>query len=180
MFDHPENLKIYLLDEIIFQYKLLIAGLLGWIIKLREKRNNPLKLIIMSATLRIKDFTENRRLFKIPPPVVNVESRQFPVTIHFNRRTEEDYMKEAFRKTVKIHLNLPEGGILVFVTGQQEVYQLVNKLKKKFPFKQSKKKVEMKRNEKDEGDKRKKVRKWEHLRTLIFKNYKHILLPTLT
>lgn len=89
-------------------------------------------------------------------------------------------MKEAFRKTVKIHLNLPEGGILVFVTGQQEVYQLVNKLKKKFPFKQSKKKVEMKRNEKDEGDKRKKVRKWEHLRTLIFKNYKHILLPTLT
>lgn len=32
----------------------------------------PLKLIIMSATLRVEDFTENENLFKIPPPVINV------------------------------------------------------------------------------------------------------------
>jgi ATP-dependent RNA helicase DHX37/DHR1 len=40
----------------------------------------------MSATLRVTDFTENARLFRSgPPPVINVESRQFPVTIHFNK-----------------------------------------------------------------------------------------------
>lgn len=32
----------------------------------------PLKLIIMSATLKDTDFTENKRLFPEPPPVVKV------------------------------------------------------------------------------------------------------------
>lgn len=53
--------------------------------------------------------------------IKQIESRQFPVTIHFNKHTHSDYLKEAYRKTVKIHTRLPEGGILVFVTGQQEV-----------------------------------------------------------
>ncbi|CAJ0829921.1 13251_t:CDS:10 [Entrophospora sp. SA101] len=39
----------------------------------------PLKIIIMSATLRISDFTENKTLFKIPPPIINVNTRQYPV-----------------------------------------------------------------------------------------------------
>ncbi len=58
----------------------------------------PLKLIIMSATLRVSDFTENRRLFATPPPVVKVEGRQFPVSVHFAKKTElMDYVGEAFR-----------------------------------------------------------------------------------
>ena len=55
---------------------------------------------------------------------------------HFNRRTpigEGEYVNEAFRKVCKIHRTLPDGGILVFVTGQQEVNVLVQKLKRLFP-----------------------------------------------
>ncbi|GJQ81320.1 putative ATP-dependent helicase [Trypoxylus dichotomus] len=117
-------------------YTDVLIGMLSRIVPLRQKRNNPLKLIIMSATLRIQDFTENRRLFKVAPPVINVEARQFPVTVHFNRRTNENYLKEALRKTSKIHTTLPEGGILVFVTGQREVNHLVQKLRSMFPLKQ--------------------------------------------
>ena len=36
------------------------------------QKGNPLKLIIMSATLRVEDFTENERLFKVTPPVLKV------------------------------------------------------------------------------------------------------------
>lgn len=54
----------------------------------------------MSATLRVQDFTENTRLFKQIPPIVNVESRQFPVTIHFNKNTFQDYLAEAYRKVI--------------------------------------------------------------------------------
>lgn len=43
------------------------------------------QVIVMSATLRVTDFTQNEKLFKRPPPVINVQARQFPVTIHFNR-----------------------------------------------------------------------------------------------
>ena len=38
-----------------------------------------------------------------------------------------------YRKNCKIHNRLPEGGILIFVTGQQEVNVLCNKLRKTFP-----------------------------------------------
>ena len=30
--------------------------------------------------------------------MVNVESRQFPVTVHFNKKTEENYLEEAYKK----------------------------------------------------------------------------------
>ena len=33
---------------------------------------HPLKLIIMSATLRTEDFVANKRLFPSPPPVLQV------------------------------------------------------------------------------------------------------------
>lgn len=39
--------------------------------------------------------------------------------------------KAAFEKTCKIHYKLPAGGILVFLTGKQEVLRMVNKLKQK-------------------------------------------------
>ncbi|XP_026314170.1 probable ATP-dependent RNA helicase kurz [Hyposmocoma kahamanoa] len=115
-------------------YTDILIGLLSRIVPLRRKRGNPLRLIIMSATLRVEDFTENSRLFKEPPPLIKIDSRQFPVTVHFNKHTYNNYLKEAFKKTVKIHTRLPEGGILIFVTGQHEVRYLVRKLKSSFPY----------------------------------------------
>lgn len=74
------------------------------------QKGMPMKLLVMSATLRVEDFTENQKLFRVPPPVIKVDSRQFPVTIHFNKRTPlEDYTGEVFHKTCKIHRMLPPG-----------------------------------------------------------------------
>ena len=112
----------------------ILMGLLSRIVPMRKSQGKQLKLVIMSATLRVEDFTGNARLFPSPPPVVTVESRQFPVTVHFNKRTPEDYLNEAFRKVCKIHRTLPPGGILVFVTGQAEVHGLCKKLKRTFPY----------------------------------------------
>ncbi|XP_035773239.1 probable ATP-dependent RNA helicase kurz [Anopheles albimanus] len=115
-------------------YTDILMGLLSRIVRLRAKRGtNPLRLIIMSATLRVCDFTENRKLFLDTPPVINIDSRQYPVTVHFSKTTPADYLREAFLKTVKIHTRLPEGGILIFLTGQKEVNTMVRKLRKMFP-----------------------------------------------
>merc|ERR1712217_105896 len=84
----------------------------------------PLRLVIMSATLRLCDFTENKTLFPSPPPVMRIDARTFPVTAHFARRTEDDYIKAAHRTVLQIHRQLPPGAILVFVTGKQEVHRL--------------------------------------------------------
>jgi ATP-dependent RNA helicase DHX37/DHR1 len=89
----------------------------------------------MSATLRVSDFAENRTLFPTPPPVINVAARQHPVTIHFNRRTFSDYVTEAVKKATKIHTRLPPGGILIFLTGQNEITGVCRKLEAKFGVK---------------------------------------------
>ncbi|XP_028271001.1 putative ATP-dependent RNA helicase DHX37 [Parambassis ranga] len=116
-------------------YTDILIGLLSRIVPLRNKKGMPMKLLIMSATLRVEDFTDNQKLFRTPPPVIKVDARQFPVTIHFNKRTPlEDYTGEAFHKTCKIHRMLPPGGILVFLTGQAEVHTLCRKLRNAFPF----------------------------------------------
>ncbi|CCE64108.1 hypothetical protein TPHA_0G02710 [Tetrapisispora phaffii CBS 4417] len=119
----------------------ILIGMLSRAVKLRAAEHaknstdfKKLKLIIMSATLRVSDFSENKTLFDHSPPVVNVAARQFPVAVHFNRRTPYDYADEAFRKTCKIHRKLPPGAILIFMTGQQEITQMVTKLRKEFPF----------------------------------------------
>lgn len=79
------------------------------------QKGMPMKLLIMSATLRVEDFTENLKLFRTPPPVMKIDARQFPVTIHFNKRTPlEDYTGEAFHKTCKIHRMLPPGILTMF------------------------------------------------------------------
>lgn len=116
----------------------ILIGMLSRVIKLRaelakeDPSVKPLKLIIMSATLRIDDMTKNPVLFSTPPPVIEVEGRQHPVTIHFARKTRHDYVEEAFRKISRGHKKLPPGGFLVFLTGQNEIVELSKKLKEAF------------------------------------------------
>ena len=71
----------------------------------------------MSATLRIDDFTKNKYLLPQKINVINVQARQFPVNVYFNKATPDDYLDGALKKVIKIHKNLPFGDILVFLTG---------------------------------------------------------------
>ncbi|RAH63395.1 DEAH-box RNA helicase [Aspergillus piperis CBS 112811] len=117
----------------------ILIGMVSRIVDLRKAMQEedpsvkPLKLVVMSATLRISDFTQNPNLFRQgPPPLVQAQGRQYPVTIHFSRRTNRDYIEEAFRKVSRGHRKLPPGGMLVFMTGQNEIRQLSKRLKQAF------------------------------------------------
>lgn len=125
----------------------VLIGVLSRIVRLRLKtwreqrekpetasvpKTYPLRLIIMSATLRVTDFTLNTTLFSDPPPVITIGARQFPVVVHFNRKTTADYITEAYKKASKIHTRLPPGGILIFLTGQLEIMTLCKKLQTKY------------------------------------------------
>ncbi|PCH40127.1 nucleoside triphosphate hydrolase protein [Wolfiporia cocos MD-104 SS10] len=117
----------------------ILIGVLSRVVRLREemwiKKQDgvkPLRLIIMSATLRVSDFAENKTLFATPPPIIDVPARQHPVTVHFSRRTSSDYVTEAIRKASKIHARLPPGGILIFLTGQNEIAGVCRKLEARY------------------------------------------------
>lgn len=117
----------------------VLIGLLSVALPLRQQASEepgstiqPLRLVIMSATLRVQDFTDNPRLFATTrPAVVQVPGRTFPVTIHHAKHTAlDDYEDAALQKIVKIHRKLPAGGILVFLTGKQEILRMVRRLEK--------------------------------------------------
>ncbi|KAF2478866.1 P-loop containing nucleoside triphosphate hydrolase protein [Neohortaea acidophila] len=114
----------------------LLIGLLSRIVPQRAElaleqpeKYCPLKLIIMSATLRVDDFLSNERLFPtVKPPVLEVEGRQYSVTEHFSRKTKRDYVEEMIDKVARGHRKLPPGAMLVFLTGQQEITFVAKKL----------------------------------------------------
>lgn len=136
------NYSVIIIDEAHERsvFSDILIGLLSRIVPLRRKKGNPLKLIIMSATLRVNDFIDNKYLFKISPPVITIESRQYPVVTKFARNTPDDFLDAAYKKVYKIHTKtLKEGisnkdrGILVFVTSQMDIKILCHRLKKKLP-----------------------------------------------
>jgi ATP-dependent RNA helicase DHX37/DHR1 len=50
------------------------------------------------------------------------------VATHFSKVTKDDYVEEAYKKGVKIHKTLPQGGILVFLTGKKEITYMCKRL----------------------------------------------------
>ncbi|KAL8993190.1 MAG: hypothetical protein Q9169_006534 [Polycauliona sp. 2 TL-2023] len=117
----------------------ILIGMVSRIVDLRASMSRddpnikPLRLVIMSATLRVSDFLQNPNLFRNgPPPLLQAEGRQYPVTEHFAKRTQRDYLEETFQKVSKGHKKLPPGGILVFLTGQGEITSLAKRLREAF------------------------------------------------
>ena len=108
----------------------MLLGLLSGSIRARKALGKPLKVVIMSATLRMTDFTENKFLFTNPsrssPAVVQIDNRMHSVVVHYERRTDEDYVSLSVDRIKKIHKTLPPGAILVFVTGKAEVHKVCN------------------------------------------------------
>jgi ATP-dependent RNA helicase DHX37/DHR1 len=151
----------------------LLIGLLSRVIRIRAKMSLkerqesepgkssgfkyfPLRLVIMSATLRVTDFTENKFLFpdeKIN--VINVEARMFPVKTIHERETPSDYTDRCIEKTIQIHTKLPKGGILVFLTGEEEIKYFCREIEEKLhSMKQKREQMFYELNEEDfqEGD----------------------------
>lgn len=82
----------------------------------REK-SSPLKLIIMSASLDARTFSEYFGGAK----AVHVQGRQFPVDIFYTRHPETDYVDAALITIFQVHQDEAPGDILVFLTGQEEI-----------------------------------------------------------
>lgn len=153
------NYSVILLDE-AHERTLntdLLLGLLPRVVKLRANKElsrglPPLKLVIMSATVAAEEMAANAALFPTgPPPILHINARQHPVTMHFSKRTElGDYVTRATDHVSKIHKKLPHGGILVFLTGAHEVELACKKLRQMFP----KKRKEKKPGSHSRGDKR--------------------------
>lgn len=76
-----------------------------------------LKLLISSATLDAEKFSE----FFDDAPIFRIPGRRYPVDIFYTKAPEADYLDAAVVSVLQIHVTQPEGDILVFFTGQEEI-----------------------------------------------------------
>jgi ATP-dependent RNA helicase DHX37/DHR1 len=64
----------------------ILIAILARVVLARSKSSLPaLRLVVMSATLRLEDFTNNSEVFPRGVNVIHVESRQFPVQNYFSK-----------------------------------------------------------------------------------------------
>ncbi|QPG75818.1 hypothetical protein FOA43_003180 [Brettanomyces nanus] len=91
--------------------------LIGLFKKLLARRRD-LKLIVTSATLNADKFSSffgNAEQFIIP-------GRTYPVDIMFSSVPVMDYVEEAVKQVLRVHLSAEnKGDILVFMTGQEDI-----------------------------------------------------------
>ncbi|XP_028392576.1 pre-mRNA-splicing factor ATP-dependent RNA helicase DHX16-like [Dendronephthya gigantea] len=76
-----------------------------------------LKLLISSATLDADKFSS----FFDDAPIFRIPGRRFPVDIYYTKAPEADYLDAVVVSVLQIHLTQPDGDILVFLTGQEEI-----------------------------------------------------------
>ncbi|KAF2804888.1 P-loop containing nucleoside triphosphate hydrolase protein [Mytilinidion resinicola] len=98
--------------------------LMGLLKEVVLRRPNDLKLIIMSATL---DATKFQRYFH-NAPLLAVPGRTHPVEIFYTPEPERDYVEAALRTVLQIHATEPEGDILLFMTGEEEIEDACKKI----------------------------------------------------
>ncbi|XP_953758.1 DEAD-box family helicase, putative [Theileria annulata] len=91
----------------------VLFGLLKDLIKQRSE----LKLVIMSATLEAKKF----QAYFGGCDILRIPGAMHPVEIYYTAEPERDYFEAAVRTAVNIHMQEPEGDILLFLTGEEEI-----------------------------------------------------------
>ncbi|KAF9555316.1 P-loop containing nucleoside triphosphate hydrolase protein [Agrocybe pediades] len=81
---------------------------------------NPLKIVIMSATLDAEKFSR----FYHNAKILYVKGRQHPVKIYHCAESQLDYTDAAMRTFFQIHTDQPPGDVLIFLPGQEDIESL--------------------------------------------------------
>jgi ATP-dependent RNA helicase DDX35 len=106
----------------------ILLGLLKKILKRRPE----LRVIISSATLQAEEFLQffsqssgeqhrSENDSGQTGSIISLEGRTYPIDTLYLESPTEDYVEKAISTVLEIHTKEPDGDILVFLTGREEI-----------------------------------------------------------
>ena len=117
----------------------LTTDVLLGVLKKIKKRRAELRIIVSSATLQANAFAAffssqvSEGETSNECQIVSLEGRTFPVDSMFLEQPSEDYVEQAVATVFAVHADEPEGDMLVFLTGREEIERALQLIADRIP-----------------------------------------------